>query len=103
MLNYSVNGRKEEMRLKHRRVFAIDLIRIEGDGEFSCPQCENAISPDDASEETYSIVEPKVNRHGLDKLIIRCNKCATRIHLTGFPLLQKLSGTDERLTLGKLP
>jgi hypothetical protein len=84
--------------MKHKRVFSVDLTRIEGNGDFSCPQCENAISPDDASEKTYSILEPRVNRYGLDRLVIRCNKCASHIHLTGFPLLQEL-----RLNLGKLP
>lgn len=76
--------------MKYNHVFEVDLTRIEGDGDFSCPRCENAISPNDESEETYSIVEPKVNRYGLTKVIIRCNKCASRIHLTGFPLLQEL-------------
>jgi hypothetical protein len=78
--------------MKRRRIFAVDLTQIEGDGAFSCPQCENAISPNDESEETYSILEPKVNSHGLHSLIIRCNKCASHIHLTGFALLQKLGG-----------
>jgi predicted RNA-binding Zn-ribbon protein involved in translation (DUF1610 family) len=75
----------EKIKMKTRRVFAIDLTQIEGDGAFLCPQCENAISPNDESGETYSVLEPKVNRHGLDKLIIRCNKCASHIHLSGFP------------------
>jgi hypothetical protein len=79
------------MEMKHKRIFAVDLTQIEGDGAFSCPGCETAISPNDESEDTYSILEPKVNRHGLTKLIIRCNKCASHIHLTGFPLLQELS------------
>jgi len=77
--------------MKHQRVFSLDLTQIVGDGAFSCPRCENAISPNDESEETYTILEPKVNRHGLTKLIIRCNKCTSHIHLTGFPLLQELS------------
>jgi hypothetical protein len=81
--------------LKYRRVFEVDLTQIDGDGDFSCPRCENVISPDDASEETYSIVEPKVNSRGLDKVIIHCNKCSSRILLTGFPLLQELSEIDE--------
>ena len=72
-------------------MFAVDLTQIEGDGDFSCPQCENSISPTDESEETYSILEPKVNSHGLDTVVIRCNKCGSFIHLTGFPLLEELS------------
>ena len=75
--------------MKHKRVYSLDLTQIKGKGDFSCPQCENAISPDDVSEETYSILEPKVNSRGLNKLIIRCNKCASHIHLTGFSLLLK--------------
>lgn len=86
--------------MKYSRVFEVDLTHLEGDGDFSCPRCKNVISPDDASEETYSVLEPKVNRYGLDKLIVRCNKCASRILLTGFPLLNELSGTDDE-ELGK--
>ena len=44
-------------------MFAIDLTQIEGDDAFSCPQSENATSPNNETEETYSILEPKVNRH----------------------------------------
>ena len=35
--------------------------------------------------------EAKVCNQDLDEIIIRCNKCANEIHLTGFSLLQKLS------------
>ena len=82
--------------MKHKRVFAVDLAQIEGDGAFSCPQCENAISPNDESEESYSILEPKVNSRGLDTVIIRCNKCGSHIQLTGFPLLQELSDMGQK-------
>jgi hypothetical protein len=81
--------------MERRRVFEVDLARIEGDGDFSCPRCENSISPDDESEQSYSLLEPKVNRHGLTKLIIRCNNCASRIHLTGFPFLEELAAKAE--------
>ena len=81
--------------MKQLNVYALDLSEMEGNGDFPCPQCENAISPDDESEETYSILEPKVNGNGLEELIIRCNKCESIIHLTGFPLIQKLLDIAE--------
>lgn len=85
--------------MKQGRVFKVDLTRIDGDGDFSCPRCENAISPNDESEETYSIVEPKASKDGLTKVIIRCNRCASRIHLTGFPLLHELETKKEETPL----
>jgi hypothetical protein len=82
---------KEIVEVKRKKVFTVDLAQVEGDGEISCPKCGTAISPDDDSEGTYSIVEPKVNSHGLKELIIQCNRCASKLHLTGFSLLDKLS------------
>jgi hypothetical protein len=76
--------------MKQAYAFSVDLTKIEGKGEFSCPRCGTLISPDDVTEETYSIVEPKVNNHGLEELVICCNLCKSQIHLTGFSLLEKL-------------
>jgi uncharacterized C2H2 Zn-finger protein len=81
------------MRLK--QVHVLDLTKIDGSGDFSCPRCGTAISPDDCTEEAYSILETKVNSHGLEELVIRCNRCASLLRLTGFSLLQKLSEMDE--------
>ena len=71
--------------------YTVDLTRISGKGDFSCPACGTVMSPDDTTEEIYRIVEPKVNSHGLEELVICCNKCSCEIHLTGFSLLDKLS------------
>jgi uncharacterized protein with PIN domain len=71
--------------------YKIDLTKIEGNGNFSCPKCGTKISPNDDTEEAYSIVEQKVNSHGLEELVIRCNRCFSFIHLTGFSFLQKMS------------
>ena len=76
--------------MKQMQVYKLDITKINGNGDFLCPRCGNVISPDDESEDTYSILEPKVNSHGLRELIIHCNKCSANIHLTGFSLLQKL-------------
>ena len=77
--------------MKQINVYKIDLTKIEGSGELSCPRCGTIISPDDVTEEKYSVLEAKVKEHGLKELVIRCNTCTSQIHLTGFSLLQKLS------------
>ena len=77
--------------MTRKEVFTLDLAKIEGDGDFSCPKCGTAISPDDDTEGTYSIVEPKVSGHSLKELVIQCNRCASKLSLTGFSLLDKLS------------
>ena len=81
--------------MKQKQVYVLDLTKIDGSGDFSCPRCGTAISPDDCTEEAYSILKTKVNSHGLEELVIRCNRCTSQLHLTGFSLLQKLSEIDE--------
>jgi hypothetical protein len=81
--------------MKQKQVYVLDLTKISGSGDFSCPRCGASISPSDCTEKVYSILEAKVNRHGLEELVIRCNKCTSQIHLTGFSLLQKLPETEE--------
>lgn len=75
------------------QVYVLDLTKIDGQGEFSCPRCGNVISPDNCSENAYSILEAKVSNQDLEEIMIRCNKCQSELHLTGFSLLQKLSGS----------
>ena len=77
--------------MKQIQVYVLDLTKIDGDGDFSCPRCGNEISPDDRTEKAYSILEANVSDQGLEELSIRCNKCESELHLTGFSLLQKLS------------
>jgi predicted RNA-binding Zn-ribbon protein involved in translation (DUF1610 family) len=67
------------------------LTKIDGNGDFSCPKCGITISPDDSSEEKYSVLETKVNRKGLEEVVILCNNCGSHIHLTGFSLLHDMA------------
>jgi DNA-directed RNA polymerase subunit RPC12/RpoP len=67
--------------------YTIDLTKVKGKGEFTCPKCGTTISPDDKTENVYTIVEPVVENESLKKLIIKCNSCGSQIHLTGFDLL----------------
>ena len=64
--------------------YKINLAKIEGDGSFQCPKCGTSISPDDASEENYQILDTKIVNDELSELIITCGKCRSTIKLTGF-------------------
>ncbi|MDH5459873.1 MAG: hypothetical protein OEW71_02405 [Candidatus Bathyarchaeota archaeon] len=70
--------------VKKGMTYTIDLTTIDGDGAFPCPKCGVIISPDDETEETYTIVETKVKNDELVELILMCNKCRSKIRLTGF-------------------
>jgi len=72
------------MNAKRQQIYKIDLTKIEGDGDFPCPKCGAVISPDDESEEVYTIVDTKMRVDTLEELVITCNKCSSKIHVTGF-------------------
>jgi DNA-directed RNA polymerase subunit RPC12/RpoP len=76
--------------MKQVLIYTIDLTKIGGKGDFACPRCENKISPEDESETVYSILGSKVKGNGLEEVLIRCNRCSSHIHLTGFSLLQQM-------------
>jgi len=77
--------------MEQKQAYKVDLTKIDGNGDFPCPRCGNVISPDETTEETYCILEPKVNSHGLEEVVISCKTCKSYIHITGFSLLEKLS------------
>lgn len=87
--------------MKQTQMYVMDLTEIDGNGDFLCPECGTMISPDDCSEKAYSILEGKVSNRGLEELMIRCNKCTTELHLTGFSLLQNLPNKDTRKSFNK--
>jgi len=82
--------------MKQSQVFELDLTRINGRGDFMCPGCGAPISPDDCNQESYSILEVKVSSVGLEELVIRCSTCGSQLHLTGFPLLEKLTDQTKK-------
>ncbi|MCD6446441.1 hypothetical protein J7L49_06635 [Candidatus Bathyarchaeota archaeon] len=75
---------KKTMKVKKSLVYTVDLTKIDGDGSFPCPNCGTIISPDDETEEVYSILETKVKNDKLAELILKCNKCGSKIRLIGF-------------------
>lgn len=81
--------------MKQTYAYTLDLTKVDGEGDFACPRCGASISPDDCDEKTYTILETKTSRHGLEELVIRCNICASHIHLTGFSLLRELSEIEK--------
>jgi len=72
-------------------MYTVDLTKIDGDGAFPCPKCGVVISPDDETEEIYTIVETKVENDELAELILMCNNCGNKIRLTGFLPQSELS------------
>ena len=73
---------------KQMLVCELDLTKIDGNGDFPCPNCGITISPEDESEDVYIILEEKVRNDALEELVIQCNRCSSRIRLTGFPVLE---------------
>jgi ribosomal protein S27AE len=70
--------------VKQPLVYEVDLTKIQGDGDFPCPNCGVIISPEDETEDVYRILETKVRGQALEELVIQCNKCGSRIRLVGF-------------------
>ena len=67
--------------------YNLDLIKLDGEGDFTCPCCGVLISPNDETEKVYSVLEAKVRERVLEHLEISCNTCGSKIVLTGFTLL----------------
>jgi len=73
---------------KQMLVSELDLTKIDGNGDFPCPNCGIIISPEDETEDVYTILEEKVRNNALEEMLIQCNKCRSQIRLTGFSILE---------------
>jgi DNA-directed RNA polymerase subunit RPC12/RpoP len=86
-----------QITTKQVTAYKVDLSLMDRDGAFRCPECGAKISPDDCSDEVYSILDINVKDYVLEEVVIRCNKCASQIHLMGFqPLQRLLEGKQKR-------
>jgi DNA-directed RNA polymerase subunit RPC12/RpoP len=74
--------------LEKSESFVVDLSKTKRSGEFKCPKCGGKISPDDQSEDAYTVLETVMKGEYLEKLILQCNKCGSKIHLTGLNILE---------------
>jgi len=85
---------KKEFRKNNSQasIYTIDLTQIEGEGSFQCPRCGTMISPEDESEEVYTIVQTKVVNDELLELVISCCTCETMVRVTGFQQAVGLAG-----------
>ena len=81
---------KKKMKAKPLLEYKVDLTKIEGSGDFPCPNCGADMSPEDHTGNTYSIKEIRARRDILEELAIQCHKCKSLIRLTGFKLLGSL-------------
>jgi len=79
-----VDGAMNMATKRPQQIYKVDLRKIDGEGDFPCPKCGTLISPDDESEEVYTIVDTKMREDVLEELIISCNKCGSKIHVSGF-------------------
>ena len=74
--------------MKQLLVYTVDLLKLDGKGDFPCPYCGVSISPEDETEDVYSILETRVRNNVLEDVLILCNSCANKILLTGFFVLE---------------
>ena len=82
--------KKRKLKTKLLLEYKVNLAKIDGSGDFPCPKCGVRMSPDDQTENTYSIKEIKTKRDRLEELVIQCHTCESLIHLAGFKLLGSL-------------
>ena len=70
----------------------IDLLKIQGEGDFPCPNCGITISPGDETENIYRIEEERTEE---GYVVIHCNKCDSSIRLKGFQLIPSLYPDEQ--------
>ena len=63
-------------------VYQVDLVELQGEGDFTCPSCGILISPEDETEEVYTILETKIKGQDLEALVIQCKRCKSKIRLS---------------------
>jgi predicted RNA-binding Zn-ribbon protein involved in translation (DUF1610 family) len=88
--DYVLLGEKERSHMQTTKLFSVNLVKIRGKGDFKCPGCGVKISPDDATEETYTIIETIMKGENLDRIILQCNKCRSQLQITGFRTINKI-------------
>lgn len=68
--------------------YRVDLRKIDGEGDFPCPKCGTLISPNDETEDVYTVIDTVVGDDDcLESVVIRCNRCKSTISLDGFEAL----------------
>ena len=65
-------------------LYELDLTKLQGEGDFKCPGCGITISPEDETDSVYVILGTKLSGDQLKELEIQCNRCKSKIRLSGF-------------------
>ena len=75
-----------------KKTFKINLTEIEGQGEFGCPKCGIMISPEDETENVYTILNTIIGDDDiLESIVMKCNTCRSTISLDGFDTLAEVN------------
>lgn len=77
-------------------VYRMELDEINRNGSLPCPGCGAHISPDDQTEEVYTLLDVNMNGAGLDEIVIRCNRCRSQIYIAGFQKAEQLASTPKK-------
>ena len=84
-----------------KSIYKIDMTKIEGEGDFPCPKCGTTISPDDETENVYTIIDIVENDDSIDDMSIRCNKCNSKINISGFDQLSTCEEGNVRIEVSE--
>lgn len=73
-----------KQKTTQEEAYKLHISQTNRDGSFYCPNCGAKISPDDHTEETYSLCDVELRGYNLDEVVIYCKNCLKFIHLGGF-------------------
>jgi predicted RNA-binding Zn-ribbon protein involved in translation (DUF1610 family) len=79
-----------KQKTKQLKDYKINIPQTDPNGSFHCPNCGLTISPNDTSEETYTIYRTIIKENNLNEIVLYCKGCLSFIHLIGFQKLQFL-------------
>jgi predicted RNA-binding Zn-ribbon protein involved in translation (DUF1610 family) len=77
-------------------VYRMELDEINRNGSLPCPGCGAHISPDDQTEEVYTLLDINMNGVGLDEIVIRCNRCRSQIYISGFSKAEQIVNSPKK-------
>jgi hypothetical protein len=77
-------------------VYRMELDDINRNGSLPCPSCGAHISPEDQTEEVYTLLDVNMNGAGLEEIVIRCNRCQSQIYISSFSKAEQIADTKKR-------
>ena len=83
-----------------KKLYKVDLNKIEGTGDFPCPVCKSILSPEEMDEKVYKVLEVRSVGEVLDEILLQCNNCKTTISVIGF---EKQKDSSEKKLAEKKP